>query len=122
METTSAMMDNSNDASLSQKKGNDTSSANSPSTTHPHLSLKCGTRKASHGGLHPIPSISYSRPSATEMASTQFTDYYSLLEIAVESDAKTINKAYRKKALQYHPDKNKGDAKASGQSYSANDK
>ena len=49
------------------------------------------------------------------MASTQFTDYYSLLEIAVESDAKTINKAYRKKALQYHPDKNKGDAKASKQ-------
>lgn len=47
------------------------------------------------------------------MASPQFTDYYSLLEISVESDAKAINKAYRKKALQYHPDKNKGDANAS---------
>ena len=47
------------------------------------------------------------------MSKVGFTDYYSLLEIPVESDSKVINKAYRKKALLYHPDKNKGDDKAS---------
>ena len=47
------------------------------------------------------------------MSKSEFVDYYSLLEIVVESDSKVINKAYRKKALQYHPDKNKGNDKAS---------
>lgn len=48
-----------------------------------------------------------------KMSKTAFTDYYSLLEIPVESDTKVINKAYRKKAFQYHPDKNKGSNEAS---------
>ena len=47
------------------------------------------------------------------MSKAEFTDYYSLLEIPVESDSKVINKAYRKKALLYHPDKNHGNEKAS---------
>ena len=59
------------------------------------------------------PESFFEQQEEPKMASPQFTDYYSLLEISVESDAKAINKAYRKKALQYHPDKNKGDANAS---------
>ena len=47
------------------------------------------------------------------MSNTDFVDFYSLLEVPVESDEKVINKAYRNKARIYHPDKNKGDEKAS---------
>ncbi len=39
-------------------------------------------------------------------------DYYDILEIAHAATAEEIKKAYRKKALQYHPDKNPGDAQA----------
>jgi len=39
-------------------------------------------------------------------------DYYSVLEISREASADEIKKAYRKKALQFHPDKNPGDAEA----------
>ncbi|KAK8801425.1 hypothetical protein WA171_004567, partial [Blastocystis sp. BT1] len=42
----------------------------------------------------------------------EFKDYYSLLEIEVESDERTINKAYRLLAKKYHPDKNKGNKNA----------
>lgn len=36
-------------------------------------------------------------------------DYYVVLEVTKESTVDEIKKAYRKKAIQYHPDKNPGD-------------
>lgn len=40
------------------------------------------------------------------------TSYYDILDIPSTASAEEIKKAYRKKALQYHPDKNPGDASA----------
>lgn len=36
-------------------------------------------------------------------------DYYSILEITIEASIEQIKKAYRKKAIEYHPEKHKGD-------------
>jgi len=39
-------------------------------------------------------------------------DYYSTLGVGREADLETIKKAYRKLAMQYHPDRNQGDKAA----------
>ena len=39
-------------------------------------------------------------------------DYYQLLEVPRDADEKALKKAYRALAMQYHPDRNPGDAKA----------
>ncbi|MEI6861237.1 MAG: DnaJ domain-containing protein, partial [Verrucomicrobiota bacterium] len=39
-------------------------------------------------------------------------DYYALLGVEKTADADTLKKAYRKKAVQFHPDKNPGNKEA----------
>src|SRR5262245_46846545 len=51
----------------------------------------------------------YSDP---RMAGVEFKDYYKILGVQKNASAKEIKAAFRKQARKYHPDFNKGDAKA----------
>ncbi len=48
-------------------------------------------------------------------------DYYAILEVPQDADAKTIKAAYRKLALAYHPDRNPGDKAAEDKFKSINE-
>lgn len=51
------------------------------------------------------------------MAQRPDTDPYEVLGVGRGADAKTVKSAYRKKAQQHHPDKNKDDAKAAEEKF-----
>ena len=44
--------------------------------------------------------------------STAKRDYYEVLSVERTADGETIKKSFRKLAMQYHPDRNHGDAEA----------
>ncbi|KAJ1305071.1 hypothetical protein OPQ81_000111 [Rhizoctonia solani] len=52
------------------------------------------------------------RKAELEHKKSQRKDYYKILGVAKDADDGTIKKAYRKMAIQHHPDKNPGNAEA----------
>ncbi|KAI8083259.1 uncharacterized protein B0P05DRAFT_536717 [Gilbertella persicaria] len=52
------------------------------------------------------------RKAELELKKSQRKDYYKILGLTKSASESEIKKAYRKLALQYHPDKNAGDVKA----------
>lgn len=47
-----------------------------------------------------------------DLARSSTEDFYELLGVAFEADASTIQKAYRKASIRFHPDKNPDDKNA----------
>lgn len=52
------------------------------------------------------------RKAELEHKKSQRKDYYKILGVPKDADESTIKKAYRKMAIQHHPDKNPGNAEA----------
>ena len=44
-------------------------------------------------------------------------DYYEILGVGRDADEKTIKRAYRKLAMQYHPDRNPGKEKEANEKF-----
>jgi curved DNA-binding protein len=55
------------------------------------------------------------------MVDMEYKDYYKILGVSKDADEKTIKKAYRKLARQYHPDMNPDDAQAEERFKDANE-
>ncbi|CAN0360880.1 unnamed protein product, partial [Phaeothamnion confervicola] len=52
-------------------------------------------------------------PEAAKLTDDELaTDWYALLEVAPEANEDDINRSYKKLALRYHPDRNRGNAEA----------
>jgi len=47
----------------------------------------------------------------------QFKDYYQILNVSQDASAQDVKKAFRRLALQYHPDRNPGNVREAGEKF-----